>query len=178
MNTHRKPYFSPETLAEIGKHFGTVEKREDELRIAFLMHRFASDRGKEYAHHGFVRRISVLRRCIENVFELIPVDQADVPQKSALRDAEINIQAFVANCYGCIDNLAWVINFEKGLNLGRKKVGLRRHNPELRAALSPELLKYVSQPDMDKWFDYLVDYRDALAHRIPPLHPSGHGVAK
>lgn len=171
MSDERKPYYAPDVLAQIEKNVATVGSRADEMLLAMMQHRFGTDRGREYAHQGFSRRIGVLRRCIENLFDIIPPERADVPSRQELRDAEINIQAFMANCYGCVDNLAWIINFEKKLNLGRRKVGMRTHNAELRAAVSSELRTYLD--GLERWFDYLIDYRDALAHRIPLYIPPG-----
>jgi hypothetical protein len=51
-------------------------------------------------------------------------------------------------------------------------VGLRQHNKELLATLSPELRAYLA--GLTGWFEYLVDYRDALAHRIPLYIPPGN----
>jgi len=171
MSEERKPYYTPEILARIEEKVATVGSRADKMLLALMRHSFCTDRGREYAYQGFSRRVGVLRRCIENLFDIIPADRADVPSREELRDAEINIQAFIANCYGCVDNLAWIINFEKKLNLARKKVGLRSHNAELRAAVSPELRTYLD--GLEQWFGYLVDYRDALAHRIPLYIPPG-----
>ncbi|MCA6114647.1 hypothetical protein J6524_06900 [Bradyrhizobium sp. WSM 1738] len=90
-----------------------------------------------------------------------------------LHDAQINIQAFFANVYGGIDNLAWVWVYESGLSgrIHRNRVGLRAKHTEVRATLSTHLQAYLQE--VDPWLDYLVEYRDALAHRIPLYIPPG-----
>ena len=40
------------------------------------------------------------------MYLLIPPETDVVPDRNVLSDARINIQAFVANVYGVIDNLA------------------------------------------------------------------------
>jgi hypothetical protein len=96
-----------------------------------------------------------------------------VPSKTRLYNAQINIQAAIGKTYGCVDNLAWVWVHECGLaqSIGRRQVGLRKHNKQVRCTLSAELRAYFDS--LEGWFDYLVDYRDALAHRIPVYIPPG-----
>jgi hypothetical protein len=57
-----------------------------------------------------------LRRCIDNVFRIIPPGAVKVPSKARLYDAQINIQAFVANVYGIVDNLTWIWVYEQTLS--------------------------------------------------------------
>jgi len=96
-----------------------------------------------------------------------------VPSKTRLHDTQINIQAAIGNAYGCVDNLAWVWVHERGMaqSIDRRHVGLRKHNKQVRSTLSAELRTYLDS--LEGWFDYLVDYRDALAHRIPVYIPPG-----
>jgi hypothetical protein len=141
--------------------------------MRYVYYPFQSRSAAEFAHHGFARRVQLLRRCVENVFKIIPPGASQVPSRARLYNAEINIQAFVANAYGSIDNLAWIWVHESGLHskIDRRRVGLREHHSEVRASLSAEFRGYISK--LDKWFEYLVEYRDALAHRIPPYIPPG-----
>jgi len=90
-----------------------------------------------------------------------------------LCDAEINIQAFLANVYGSIDNLAWIWVFERDLagTIPRRHIGLGKDNKRVRMSFSTDLLEYLD--GLDEWFDYLSDFRHALAHRIPVYIPPG-----
>jgi hypothetical protein len=120
-----------------------------------------------------MRRLGTLRRCIESVFALIPADMDRIPDRNVLHDAAINIQAFFANVYGSVDNLAWVWVFETGLDtkIHRNRVGLRAKHAEVRATFSAEFQTYLQS--IDRWLEYVVEYRDALAHRIPLYIPPG-----
>jgi len=122
---------------------------------------------------GFARRIQVLRRCIDNVFKIIPPGTVKVPSKTRLCDAQINIQAFLANTYGIVDNLAWIWVHERGLSehIPPRHVGLRKENKSVRESLSAELQAYLDT--MEGWFEYLAEFRHALAHRIPVYIPPG-----
>jgi endonuclease YncB( thermonuclease family) len=89
-----------------------------------------------------------------------------------LYDAQINVQAFFANVYGSVDNLAWVWVHERGLKtIPRNRVGLRVQNTEVRATLSTAFQDYLKS--RDEWFEHVIEYRDALAHRILLYIPPG-----
>ncbi len=48
---------------------------------------------------------------------------------------------------------------------------LRAKHTELRATLSNEFQAYLRS--LDRWLEYVIEYRDALAHRIPLYIPPG-----
>lgn len=150
-----------------------VERKYNDLLFAFLRHRFENDEAREFAQHGFMRRLGTLRRCIENTFALVAPETVEVPDRPTLHDAQINIQAFFANVYGSIDNLAWIWVHERGLSdtIRRNQVGFRSHHAELRSTLSAEFQEYLEK--LDPWMEYIIEYRDALAHRIPLYVPPG-----
>lgn len=150
-----------------------IEKKTDDLLLKFAYFPFKNEQSKHYSEQGFARRIQVLRRCIDNVFKIIPPGTVKVPSKARLHDAQINIQAFLANVYGIVDNLAWIWVYERDLSasIPRRHVGLGKENKAVRSSLSVELQSYLDT--MDEWFDYLSDFRHALAHRIPVYIPPG-----
>jgi hypothetical protein len=166
-------YFPQKNLAQMREKLQTIGPKTDRLLLRYVAHQFADPKAKEYAHHGFARRIQTLARCIHNVFKIVPPGAVKIPSKTRLHDAQINIQAAIGNTYGCVDNLAWVWVHEHGLaqSIDRRQVGLRKHNKKVRETLSAELRVYLDS--LEAWFDYLVDYRDALAHRIPVYIPPG-----
>ena len=106
-----------------------------------------------------------MHHCVESVFELIPPDRDISPDKTTLMNATVCIQAFVMNVFGAIDNLAWIWVSEKRLEIEPKRVGLIPKCKTVRKTLSPEMQGYLHE--LEPWFDYIVEYRDALAHRIP-----------
>jgi hypothetical protein len=166
-------YFTREHLVGLREKLETIGPKTDRLLLRFVAHQFADAKAREYAHHGFARRIQTLSRCIHNTFKIVPPSAMKVPSKTRLYDAQINIQSAIGNAYGCIDNLAWVWVHECGLaqSIDRRQVGLRKHNKEVRSTLSADLRAYLDS--LEGWFDYLVDYRDAFAHRIPVYIPPG-----
>lgn len=81
---------------------------------------------------------------------------------------EVSIQAFLLNLYGVMDNAAWVLLFERQVDLPRKKVGLFQEATQ--AHLPLRLVELLST--FRAWHDdYVKNYRDALAHRIPLYVP-------
>lgn len=107
-------------LAEIGPKY-------DRLLLTFTHRSFKTELAAEYARHGYMRRAGILKRCIENVFALIPPSTDEVPERDVLQDATINVQSFLANAYGSIDNLAWLWLYERGLEskIAKTRVGFR-----------------------------------------------------
>lgn len=134
-----------------------------------------SPRAKEYLAHGVCRRIGILRRCVDNVFEICPVDRVELLSDDERVDLEINMHAFVVNVHGLLDNLAWVTVFEKAPHLeeNRGQVGLFKGS--VLEHLPEETKKYLAEEHIVGWFKkYATNYRDALVHRIPLyVPPSG-----
>jgi hypothetical protein len=166
-------YLKPDQIEKILETVHQLERKHDQLVLTFNHYQYRTEQGGEYARHGYMRRLGTLRRCIDNVFALVPPETDLIPDRAVLNDAQINVQAFVANVYGAIDNLAWVWVFERGLEsqIHRNRVGLRVKHTEVRKTLSDGFLKYLQT--LDRWMEYLIEYRDALAHRIPLYIPPG-----
>ncbi|UWU80725.1 hypothetical protein N2603_20340 [Bradyrhizobium huanghuaihaiense] len=165
-------YLKPDQIEKLREALDDIEPRYNRLLLTFRQRRFSSEQAAEYALHGYLRRLGTLKRCIDNVFALISPDESEIPERNVLHDAQINIQAFFANVYGCVDNLAWVWVHERGLTkISRNRVGLRAKHTELRSTLSANFQAYLQ--NLDPWLEYLIEYRDALAHRIPLYIPPG-----
>jgi hypothetical protein len=166
-------YYSKKHLEKIREQRQQIQRKTNTLLLQFVGYKFTNQKAIEYAQHGFARRIQVLNRCIQNLFKIIPAGVVKIPKKERLHDATINLQAFFANAYGCIDNLAWIWVHERGLakKVKRGDVGLRKHNTKVRKTFSPELQAFLSS--RDAWFKYLAEFRHALGHRVPPYIPPG-----
>lgn len=139
------------------------------------MYPYRTKIGDEHGKQGLGRRLGTMQRCIENVFELLPPDLADIPKKDSTKNAEISIQAFVMNVFGCLENLAWVWAHEKGVTqpdgspLEPKMIGLKRQNKRMWKSMRVELRQYLVS--RGQWFSHIKNFRDALAHRIPLYIP-------
>ena len=102
---------------------------------------------------------------------MLPPQLNEMPSDEAIEDATVNIQAFVFNVFGAIDNLAWIWVSEKkitqknGKPIAPKFIGLGAENRIIRGSLPKATSSFLE--GLDKWFEHLHDFRHALAHRIP-----------
>ena len=167
--------FSDEALKELQDEYQTVFCKYQELMNSYLVRNYLNARAQEFARHGFSRRLKTLARCIDRIFEILPPDRIELPTNDELSDAAINIQAFVINVFGCMDNLAWIWVLERDLRrddgspIPNSWVGLRQNNDFVCGSLSPEYQTYLE--GLNQWNGNLENFRHALAHRIPLYIP-------
>jgi hypothetical protein len=167
--------YAPDQIEDFWHRFDEMQISFAALRERFVMFRFQTQGAREHADQGFSRRLGTLVRCVERVFELLPPDLVDVPERDEAVDATINIQAFVFNAFGCCENLALIWVFEKDVRLPNnrplppKMVGLGERYERVRESFTPELRDFLDA--RRDWFLHLTNFRDALAHRIPLYIP-------
>jgi hypothetical protein len=173
------PYFSEKALDDLYEQRGRLVRQYLNLMHRLQARNYSSDRGREYAFHGFGRRLDLLRTAIDQVFTALPPEREGIPEHEELLKATIAIQAFVLNVVGCLDNLAWIWVYERdiraanGTELNPKLVGLfKRHVQE---TMSKQFRAYLNS--RKPWFDSITSFRDPLAHRIP-LYIPPYTVAK
>jgi hypothetical protein len=173
------PFYTEKKLAELDEHRGKLVRQYMNLVFRCQARKYSSERGKEYAVHGFGRRLDLLRTAIDQVFTALPPERDSLPEREEILTATIAIQAFVLNVVGCVDNLAWVWVYERGVKasngaeLDRKSVGLWKR--EIQTTMSEKFRVYLDE--RKPWFESINNFRDALAHRIP-LYIPPYGVEK
>jgi hypothetical protein len=166
-------YFSKERIAELYAGCDEVERQFRELRDRIHLRTYKTNRGAEFAKHGLHRRLDTLVRAIDQVYELLPPEQEEIPDHDKVVQASMAIQSFVMNAFGCLDNIAWVLVHEKGIKgkggaeLEPKDVGLGKKY--VNKTLSKEFCTLL-QKHKD-WLANLISFRDSLAHRIPLYVP-------
>ena len=167
--------FSNEDLENLQKTRLAVFDKYQRLVGSYAVHKYKTVDGHRYAMQGLLRRLGILARCIHNVFEILPPDRVDLPTHDELSDATINIQTFVVNLFGSADNLARIWVLEKALTradgspVPKEWIGLRKSNELVRRSFSPQFQEYLNE--LYRWFDFLENFRHALAHRIPLYIP-------
>ena len=168
-------YFSKESLEILEADYKKILGKYHKLLKAYAIRVYVNEQAKENATHGFIRRLGTLSRCINNVFTILPPEYSTLPNRDKLSDAAINIQAFVINIFGTIDNLAWIWVYETnltqddGLPIPKEWVGLGSKNKIIRSSFSQGFQNHLE--DMDSWFDVIGNLRHSLAHRIPLYIP-------
>lgn len=166
-------YFSNKQIAELNDGILKANNAFADLRKRYFVRGYKSERAREHALHGFLRRLSTLIRTIDLVFELLPPEMDAIPERDTVVDATIAIQSSVMNTFGCLDNLAWIFVCEKGATkpdgaaLDPQSVSLR--NKAVRAKFSKEFSDYIDS--RDGWLNGMKEFRDSLAHRIPLYIP-------
>ena len=169
MDATHQMYFSTENLEKLKDGYSAIDAQRREVMDAFALRTFSNDMAREYAHHGFLRRVKTLHRCILNVYDLCPPTRTDKLSSNELSDLVINLQSFVFNVFGCMDNIAWIWVYERGISLSRKQIGLSKEYKKIRASFSPDFQLFLS--NYDEWFKIVGELRHALAHRIPLYVP-------
>jgi hypothetical protein len=66
------PFFANDALKQLADEYGTLQPRYDKLFSAYVKRDFKNDKAKEYGTYGFPRRLNILLRCVQNVFNLLP----------------------------------------------------------------------------------------------------------
>jgi hypothetical protein len=211
------------------------------LMISGVASLLKEPKAKEYMMHGVGRRLGVIKRSVENIYLIFPLDRDFFMNRDELYDIAINLHAFFINIFGLLDNLAWIIVYENGKadEIKRREVNL--FNDKIKALAPESFRNYLNLGHMQRWYNgtvakskfsdadsngvtiledllnkgvlakdssgniylkrkksqainrpielsginfdeiwnilqedyggYLVDYRDSLAHRIPPYLP-------
>ncbi|MBN9546845.1 MAG: hypothetical protein J0I19_15365 [Alphaproteobacteria bacterium] len=172
---------SENAIKQLRDELQVIEGRYPKLLEAFVSRKYKTETGAEFAKHGFSRRLSTLKRCIDLVFDWLPPDLRDLPAEYVAKDTTIIIQSFVFNVFGCIDNLAWILVSERNISradgraLPPSAIGFGTKCETVRSALSGEFCSLLDESK--DWFAHLETYRHALAHRIP-LYVPPHSVRK
>jgi hypothetical protein len=168
-------FFSEAALKSLADDLSALDGKLNKLVEGYVGLKLSKPRAQEFASQGFPRRLKTMARCIKNVFALIPPARQELPTSDALSDATINVQGFVFNTYGAVDNLAWIWVSEKGQTRGDgtpipdSHVGLGPDNTSVRQTFSAEFQAYLA--GLDDWMKFLAKLRHALAHRIPLYIP-------
>lgn len=165
--------YSAEQVAHFVREAARWQDRASQLVGELSGRAYRHEQSRLLVTHGLGRRLMTLTRCIKRVYGLIPPDE-EAPSREELQDAAIFLQSFLINVFGAQDNLACLWVWESGLQHNGREVrpewiGLRPGNTVVRNSLSPQLREYLES--MTGWFDYLENYRHALAHRIPLYIP-------
>lgn len=166
-------YFSQENIRKLEDAYSGVEGKYEDLCIAFTVRSYGEKQAAEFALHGFIRRVKTMKRCIDNIYRICPPDITRKPSSEELNDIAINLQAFVMNVYGSLDNLAWVWVKEKGV-LDKNgnilaNIGIGFTKKVIRNSFSSEFQTYLKS--LHSWFKHIENFRHSLAHRIPLYVP-------
>lgn len=167
--------YTHQTVENFAKERLLIRQTISALTDEYFARNFRTRTATDYARYGFLRRLQTLVRCVDNVFRILPPDRIDIPSSEETGDGIINIQAFVFNLFGCLDNLAriWVeessLRKKDGSEFPDAWIGMGPKNTDVRSSFSTDFQDYLK--NFDKWFVNLENFRHALAHRKPLYVP-------
>jgi len=172
-------FFDASKLDQLYEEYVNIREKYEQLLVKYLNLNLKNKTAAEYCTHGFLRRLKTLKRCIENIYNTCPPEQSDkLIEDDDRLDLTINLQSFIFNVFGCLDNLAliWIIEKQLKNKIGRllsgSAAGLmeKEKNKTVRESFSQGFQHYLN--GLTQWYDeYLKGYRHALAHRIPLYIP-------
>lgn len=130
------------------------------------------EEAREYAIHGISRRLGIIRSCLMFFFNEIPPDLAEESSLENRSAGNAHLHAFLLNCVGVCDNIAWLIAYQRDLDKTmdfakkdtRKGIGI--FLPRFQRHLPPNVTAKVKA--YGSWFENISAQRDPVAHRIPP----------
>jgi hypothetical protein len=83
------PYFSQKQLVELDEQRGKLVHQYLKLVSLFQTRTYRSERGREYALHGFGRRLEILRTAIDEVFTVLPPEREGQKMKNVLGELSL-----------------------------------------------------------------------------------------
>ena len=140
--------FTPDQIQQLQDDFLTVDQTYYRMMTTCLSFTTKNAKSREYILHGFLRRLGTLQRCVQNIYSIYPPERSDIPSRDECIDLAINLQSFVFNVFGCIDNLARVwaterrLMAEAGGKLGPMDISFKKK--PLRKTLPPDFRKYLN----------------------------------
>jgi len=168
-------YYSETAIKQLSNSYAGIDTEYQSLLELYAFRKFSDRQADEYAKHGFMRRVGILARCIHNIYRVCPPEQSKKLSKDELSDLTINLQSFIFNVFGCLDNLACVWVKEKSIKnsknepLENREIGFSKKYKSVRKSFSKGFRDYLK--GLDKWFLQMENFRHALAHRIPLYVP-------
>lgn len=150
--------FSRNQIKQLRNGYSNIQNKYPDfvLKCSNLFARLPKKKAKEYLQHGFMRRLGTIKRCIENIYRIWPPERSNLLSQEERVDTVINLQAFVFNIYGSLDNLLLVFAIVE---------------KEMKPRYVKELKDYLDSSKYKTWRKYLKNFRHALAHRIPLYVP-------
>ena len=94
MSTTRPPghsaspaYYSQGNIDILADERRAAHAQLQEINFAVLGRTFTDARAHEYATQGLLRRLLIMARCIDVVFDILPPDRAELPTRDELSAA-------------------------------------------------------------------------------------------
>ncbi len=124
----------------------------------------------EYIKYGIGRRLSILKHSLNTIFDVFSPTAKFPLETNDRNTAEVALHAFVINIYGLFDNWAWAFLKRHKIDLSPRDVGM--FSKKTKIHFPSKIKSYLESDKIKRWYnEYLKNYRDAVAHRIPLYIP-------
>ena len=119
-------------------HYSQEQERELETAYKDVLHELPNlwikllsdvapslnrEEAREHLNHGLCRRLTILQRCVQNIFAIFPPRRKQLLSGDERVDLEINLHSFLINIHGLPDNLAWTYVIERRIVISPIHVG-------------------------------------------------------
>lgn len=135
--------------------------------------KLANQKAQQYMRYGVGRRLRMIDVSYRGIFDTVAPDRTEPLPRNEMAAVSRDLNVVYINIRGVLDNYAWCLYLESGLNktakLKDEQIGL--FNKQFRkqdrlAALRPTIDSHID------WNDALKSRRDPSAHRMPLYVPS------
>ena len=114
-----------------------------QILLGELAQRMKQPRAQMFANEGIGRRLPLVARCVQNIFQLYPPDTEMLLTREVCDDIAIHLHAFAINVYAIFDNIAWACMLEAGGSLPPLKVSPFKQ--ECARFLPSDLKNYIAR---------------------------------
>jgi hypothetical protein len=163
--------YSEEQLEELYKLRGSYEVQLQTIQENFLVLSAKMDGGLyEHTVYGICRRVSTLKHCLKFFFDVLS-PETNVLENDVLPQGNVHLHAFLVNCSGISDNIAWFLAYHHKVDETEDLDNFKFHigifgKKKFRRYITDNLSEKVTE--FQEWHEHIKGFRDPTAHRIPP----------
>lgn len=140
------------------------------LDLNLLLQRLQEPKAKENLNHGVMRRGFVNAHCLRRIYKISPPTRTQHLTHEEREDLTAFLLTLLFNNSGIIDNLSWIWFYEKKIYKNEDpnafKFSVNLFNKKFKKYLHDNIINKLGK--FKEWQEYLKNFRDPIAHRIPP----------
>jgi len=140
------------------------------LNITSVLPQLKKQKTIENLQHGVIRRGFINAHCLRRIYKISPPTRTEHLTHEEREDITVFLLTFLFNISGIIDNLSWAWFYEKEIYKKKDpntfKLNVHLFNKKFKKYLPVEVNNLLQK--FDEWQKHIKDFRDPIAHRIPP----------
>lgn len=166
-----KPYYSTAQKRQIAKEFHSLYYNKvplveiNSLLLTIAPTNTAGTEIYQFCHYGIGRRLIIMHQCVQNVFDIRPIEQDEPPTEQEALNLTINLQTFFIHLYGIFENLARVYALSIKFNGELRDISFFEKNEKLLKTLPNDI--YNNFMNDIAWYNHIKSLRHPLAHQEP-----------